>query len=322
MADTTQQHILSFGKDVLTQEANSLLSIRDQLSTEFLTAIDIILKTKGRVILSGMGKSGHVATKIAATLASTGTPSFFVHPAEANHGDLGMITPDDCLILLSNSGETPELNGIIAYAKRFSIPTIAMSGKADSTLVRSAHVGLIMNVEEACPLKLAPTTSTTCMMAMGDALAVALLKIKSFGAHDFKIFHPGGKLGQQLTHVREKMHKNESIPTVTDQQFMGDAIVEISSKGFGCVGIINHAHQLIGMITDGDLRRHMSDNLMSLAVTAVMTPMPRTISDDITMAEALSFMEKYTITSLFVVNDKKVPVGIIHIHDFLRHGIL
>jgi arabinose-5-phosphate isomerase len=308
----TNDSILDTGRQALLTEISGLQSLANTLGPSFETAIHAIKNISGRVIVSGMGKSAHVGRKISATLASTGQPAYFVHPAEASHGDLGMITEDDILIVLSYSGETQELNGLITYAGRFNIPIIAITGKDNSTLAKVAqHLLLLPNAPEACPMGLAPTTSTTMMMALGDALATTLLSLKGFSSQDFKVYHPGGNLGHSLTRVGDRMHTGDRLPLM-------------SAKGFGCVGIINQNGALVGVITDGDLRRHMGADLMNKSAVDVMTANPSTVSKETMLAQALALLNKKTITSLFVVETDTTakPCGIIHIHDFLRMGIV
>jgi len=272
-------------------------------------------------VVSGMGKSGHVATKIAATLASTGAPALFVHPAEASHGDLGMITAEDALLLLSNSGETAELADLLQFAKRRGIPVVGITGRAGSTLSEAASVALVLpEAPEACPLGLAPTTSTTLMLALGDALSVALLERKGFTAEDFQVFHPGGKLGRRLLRVRDIMHQGEGVPVIAAAAAMAEALIVMTGKGFGCVGALDEEGRLVGIITDGDLRRHMGDGLLRRAVGEVMTARPRTIRPAAFAAEALAVMNERKITSLFAIEDGR-PVGILHVHDCLRAGL-
>ncbi len=292
------------------------------LARQFSTAVDLILGRTGRVIVSGMGKSGHVARKIAATLASTGTPAYFVHPGEASHGDLGMIKPSDAILLLSWSGETKELADIITYSRRHHIGLIAITAGNTSTLAKEADIPLILpRAEEACPNGLAPTTSTTMQLAIGDALAVALLEARGFTAANFRDFHPGGKLGASLTFVRDIMHSGTSLPLVRSSDVMGDAIVEISSKGFGCAGVLDGEGKLAGIVTDGDLRRHMRPDLMTARVDSVMTASPKTIAGDALAVEALDALNTRKITALFVVDDNGCPAGIVHLHDLLRLGV-
>jgi arabinose-5-phosphate isomerase len=293
-----------------------------QLGTGFARTIERIRVCTGRVVITGMGKSGHIGKKIAATLASTGTPGFFVHPSEASHGDLGMITPDDVVIALSWSGETRELGDILDYAARYGVTLVAISSAPDSTLVRASDIALILpRVEEACPHGLAPTTSSLMQLALGDAIAVALLEARGFSARDFRVFHPGGKLGAALTFVRGVMHAGEAMPVVPAGAPMSEAILVMSTKGFGCVGVVDAAGHLVGIVTDGDLRRHMGDDLMVRLVDAVMTRDPKTIAPDALAAEALEIMERKRITALFAVDGRK-PVGILHMHDLLRIGLV
>jgi arabinose-5-phosphate isomerase len=292
-----------------------------ELAQAFDAAVRAIHGVTGRVIVTGMGKSGHVGRKIAATLASTGTPAYFVHPAEASHGDLGMIHTDDVILALSWSGETAELADIITYSRRFRVTLIAMTSGCDSALANEADVRLVLpRAEEACPNGLAPTTSTTMQLAFGDALAVALLEARGFTAQDFRVYHPGGKLGAKLTFVRDVMHAGVRLPVVSPGATMGDAVVEISSKGFGCVGVIDEAGRLIGIVTDGDLRRHMRPDLMAARVVDVMTPHPRTIDPDSLVVEALETLNARKITALFVVDGDRRACGIVHLHDLLRLG--
>lgn len=302
------------GLEALSQE------IGNGLGAPFVKAIDVIRGISGRIIVTGVGKSGHIGSKIAATLASTGTPAFFVHPAEANHGDLGMIARDDAILAMSWSGETQELSGILRYSRRFEIPLIAITAGAESTLGREADIVLALpRAEEACPHGLAPTTSTLMQLALGDALAVALLESRGFSASDFKTFHPGGKLGASLMHVSEIMHTGERLPLVAVGTSMREAIMRISEKGFGCVGIIDDAGKLRGIITDGDLRRHIDSDLLSMSVDDVMTTNPKTITGDMLVASALTIVNSSSITALMVVDSGR-PVGIVHLHDLLRVG--
>ncbi len=295
-------------------------ALADGLSEPFAQAVDMLARLSGRVIVAGVGKSGHIGSKIAATLASTGTPAYFVHPAEANHGDLGMITGEDVILALSWSGETPELKGMVAYARRFSIPLIAVTSRAGSALAREATVKLVLPpVAEACPHGLAPTTSALLQLVIGDALAVALLEARGFTADHFRTFHPGGQLGAKLTHVGDIMHTGERVPLVPSGTGMREAILEISRKGFGCVGIVDNAGLLVGIVTDGDLRRHMESDILSMSVDQVMTPAPKTIAPDTLAATALQIINSSSITNLMVVEDGK-PAGIIHLHDLLRIG--
>jgi arabinose-5-phosphate isomerase len=296
-------------------------AIHDGLGRAFVAAVDLMHDARGRVIVTGMGKSGHVGRKIAATLASTGTPAFFVHPSEASHGDLGVITPDDVIMALSWSGETVELKDLVDYSRRFNIGLIAITAAADSTLGKAADAVLLLpQAREACPHNLAPTTSTLMQAALGDALAVALLERRGFTALDFGKLHPGGRLGAMLKFVRNLMHTGDAIPLVAAGAPMSEALVEMSAKGFGCVGITDARGSLIGIVTDGDLRRHMRPDLLQARVEEVMTRSPKTVTPDQLASEALEILNSSKITALIVAEAGK-PVGIIHIHDILRAGV-
>lgn len=320
LADESQSG-LSSARRVLRLEAAGIEALARSLDEAFTHALDLLAEATGRVIVTGMGKSGHVARKVAATLASTGTPASFVHPAEASHGDLGMVTTHDAVIAFSNSGETPELADLVNYAKRYQIPLIGITGRAGSTLATAADAALVLpNCQEACPMGLAPTTSTTVMLALGDAIAVAMLERKGFSADDFHALHPGGKLGRKLLRVGAIMHSGDAVPIVAPGTPMAEALIVMSSKSFGCVGIVSEQGRLLGIITDGDLRRHMSDDFLSLTAGEVMTASPKTIRPDALASEALGFMTHRSITNLFVVEDGR-PVGIVHVHDCLRAGV-
>jgi arabinose-5-phosphate isomerase len=296
-------------------------AMHDALGHAFVRAVELISHAQGRLIVTGMGKSGHVGRKIAATFASTGTPAFFVHPSEASHGDLGMITPDDVIMALSWSGETAELKDLIDYSRRFRIGLIAITAAAESTLAQAADVVLALPAaREACPHNLAPTTSTVMQGALGDALAVALLESRGFTALDFRKLHPGGRLGAMLKFVGNIMHVGQTIPLVALGTRMADAVVEMSSKGFGCVGIIDGRGLLTGIITDGDLRRHMRPDLLEARVEEVMTSAPKTVRPDQLASEALEIINSSKITALLVAEEGK-PVGIVHFHDLLRAGV-
>lgn len=312
--------ILQNAREVIEQEAVGLNTLADSLGDAFIGAVETAHALKGRLIITGMGKSGHIARKIAATMASTGTPAYFVHPGEASHGDLGMITKDDAILALSNSGETTELADILAYAKRFSIPLLAITSRAPSALADAANITLLLpDVPEASPVN-APTTSTAMMLALGDALAVALLEKRGFTKEDFATYHPGGKLGKTLLRVSDIMHAVTELPLVQSQTFVKDALLTITAKHFGCAGVVDASGKLLGVITDGDLRRHMAPNLMEKTASHIMTANPKTIAPQALAAEALGVMNEKNITSLFVVESSK-PVGILHIHDCLRAGI-
>jgi arabinose-5-phosphate isomerase len=275
----------------------------------------------GRVIVAGVGKSGHVGQKIAATFASTGTPAFFVHPTEASHGDLGMITSDDVMLVLSWSGETVELNPLITYSRRFSVPLISITSRANSALGQQSDVALeLPRTKEACPHGLAPTTSTTMQLAIGDCLAIALLEAKGFTAHDFKTFHPGGSLGASLKYVSDVMHKSDNLPLARDNEAMSKALVTMTQKSFGCLGIIDAKGKLIGIVTDGDLRRHMGGDLLTACAAEIMTARPKTAKPRMLASAALEMINASRITALFVVERGK-PVGIVHVHDILRAGV-
>jgi arabinose-5-phosphate isomerase len=295
-------------------------SLRDGLGASFAAAIDLIRAAQGRVIVTGMGKSGHVGHKIASTFASTGTPALFVHPAEASHGDLGMITKSDVILALSWSGETAELKNLTDYSRRHNIGLIAMTASADSTLAKAADVVLALpQALEACPHNLAPTTSALMQLALGDALAIALLESHGFTAVDFGMLHPGGKLGALLKQVRDLMHSDESVPLAPLGTRMSEAIIVMTTKGFGCVGITDARGLLVGIITDGDLRRHMRNNLLDARVDDVMTRAPKTVRPDQLISETLDILNSLKVTALFAVDAGK-PVGIIHVHDLLRAG--
>ena len=323
--DPQAQSLLDCALRTLQAEAEGISALcaamHQELGRTFVRAVELISAARGRLIVTGMGKSGHVARKIAATFASTGTPAFFVHPSEASHGDLGMITPDDAIMALSWSGETAELKHLIDYSRRFRIPLIAVTAAAASTLGKAADIMLALPAaREACPHNLAPTTSTLMQAALGDALALALLESRGFTAVDFHKLHPGGRLGAMLKFVANVMHTGNSIPLVVLGTSMADAVVEMSSKGFGCVGITNKAGKLAGIITDGDLRRHMRPDLLECRVDEVMTRSPKTVRPDQLASEALEIINASEITALMVTEAGK-PVGILHFHDLLRAGI-
>ena len=305
---------------VLKTEADAILEMIDTLPDDFADVIKLILKTEGRVIISGVGKSGHIGRKISATLASTGTPSYFVHASEASHGDLGMITSHDIVVLISNSGETQELRDILLHTRRFNIPLVGISSKINSTLLQSADFKLnLPNLPEACAIGMAPTTSTTLTLALGDALAVAVMEQRGFGSDDFLKNHPGGKLGAQLSRVADLMHKGEKVPTVEADTPMSDVLLSMTSKGFGITGVLKDG-VLIGVISDGDLRRHMG-NLMEKTAREIATLNPVTITPELFAAQALALLNDKKISALMVVDAAKRPAGIVHIHDLLRAGV-
>jgi arabinose-5-phosphate isomerase len=305
---------------VLTTEGQAVTALAEALPEDFAPAVEAILATKGRVILSGIGKSGHIARKISSTFASTGTPSAFVHPSEASHGDLGMVMPGDLTILISNSGETAELKDIIAHVARFGIPLVAISGRADSTLMRAADHRLVLPAApEACVIGMAPTTSTTLTLALGDALAVATMERRGFLPEQFRTFHPGGKLGAQLSKVAQLMHGGDALPLVAEDTPMPDALIVMSEKSFGIAGVVSEG-RLVGVISDGDLRRNMA-RLLEHTAGAVATRHPRVVAADDLAAEAMAVMSGNRITALFVVDEGMRPIGLLHIHDCLRAGL-
>ena len=328
MADTATNlvpaSILSAARtlDLETEGLQALRSALDgALAEAFAAAVGALASAKGRVIISGIGKSGHVGQKIAATFASTGTPAFFVHPSEASHGDLGMIHPHDVIVALSWSGESPELSNIITYSRRFKVPLIAITSKPESSLGKQCDILLeLPRAKEACPHGLAPTTSTTMQLAMGDCLAIALLEHKGFTAHDFKVFHPGGQLGASLKYVSDLMHKADALPIVPADTPMSAALVIMTQKSFGCLGVTDAAGKLAGVITDGDLRRHMGKDLLAATTSEIMTRNPKVVAPNMLASAALEVLNSSRITALFVV-DKGTPVGIVHIHDLLRAGV-
>ncbi len=319
-------NLIEIAKRVLTTEAESIDKLKERINENFLKAIEIIHNSKGRVVVTGMGKSGLIGRKIAATLASTGTPSFFMHPAEASHGDLGMVTEEDVVIAISNSGETEEVIRLIPFLKYFNVKIIAMTGNLNSTLAKQADLVLDVSVsEEACPFGFIPTASTTATLAMGDALAVALIMRNGFKREDFAFFHPGGSLGRKmLTKVRDLMHSGEALPIAYPDTVMLDAILEISSKRLGVVVIVDKNKKILGIITDGDVRRGVQKwgkDLFELKASQIMTPNPKTINEEELAPVALSMMRKYSITSLIVPDAEFKLKGIIHIHDILKKGI-
>jgi arabinose-5-phosphate isomerase len=295
-------------------------ALDDGLAEPFERAVEAIGAGRGRVVVSGVGKSGHIGRKVAATLASTGTPALFVHASEAGHGDLGMVRDEDIILALSWSGETTELRSLVEYSRRFDIPLIALTATAESTLARHADIALVLpRADEACPHGLAPTTSTLMQLAIGDALAIALLESRGFTAEKFHVFHPGGRLGASLARVRDIMHGGTAMPISASGTLMSEAIVLMSEKGFGCLGIADEAGALVGIITDGDLRRHLGPDLLSRRVDEVMTVGPKTIPPDMLVGAALDLLNHAKITSVFIVEDG-APIGIVHMHDFLRAG--
>ncbi|MBE3638946.1 KpsF/GutQ family sugar-phosphate isomerase [Mangrovicoccus algicola] len=324
MTDTDSDIFLSAGRRVIAIEAEALGLLGAALDDSFAASVRLILNARGRVIVSGMGKSGHIARKIAATLASTGTPAHFVHPAEASHGDLGMLAAGDVVMMLSNSGETPELADMIAHTRRFNIPLIGVASRPDSTLLRQADVALVLpKAPEACGTGIVPTTSTTMTLALGDALAVALMEHRQFTPEHFRQFHPGGKLGAQLSKVSDLMHGGDELPLVGMDTSMGEALIVMSQKGFGVVGVLSESGLLAGIITDGDLRRNLV-NLLDKTAGDVMTRDPKTIGPDELAEKAVALMDRLKITSLFAVDPggPRIARGIVTIHDCLRAGVV
>ncbi len=319
-------HIAS-ARRVLELGAQALSDLAHRLGEDFLSAVRALAGTEGRIIVSGIGKSGHIARKIAATFSSTGSPALFVHPSEASHGDLGMITNADSVLMLSNSGENQELRDLIAHTRRFSIPLIGMSSRADSTLMEHATVGLLLPpAQEACPMGLAPTTSTTLMLALGDALAVSLMEHRGFSADDYRVLHPGGQLGKSLVRIQDIMHGQDELPLAGPQSPMSDVIKVMSEKGFGCAGIVDGEGGIVGIITDGDLRRHLGPDLLDRTAGDVMTPNPKIIRASALAAEAVAYMNNSVPPFLvvFVKTDHDTnskPIGILHMHDCLKAGI-
>lgn len=325
-ANLIENSVLASAKRTVATEKRALEALEsafdDGLAGPFLRAVETISAISGRVVVTGVGKSGHIGVKIAATLASTGTPAFFVHAAEANHGDLGMIGATDAVIALSKGGESVELRNVIAYTRRFSIPLIALTCAEKSSLGSAADIVLLMpNEEEACPHGLAPTTSTMLQLALGDALAIALLDARGFTARDFHVFHPGGKLGAALSHVADVMHTGERVPLVPKGTPLPEAISTLSRKHFGCVGILDEDGRLCGIVTEGDMARNLSRNLSELVVDDIMTRAPKTVKPNVLATAALALLNKHSIGALIVVDDDNKPVGLIHFHDLLRIGV-
>ena len=302
---------------------NALMAaLAGDLVDGFAEAVELLRSCRGRVIVTGMGKSGHVGLKVAATFSSTGSPAYFVHPSEASHGDLGMITREDVIVAFSWSGETVELGNIVSYSRRFAVPLIAVTSNPGSTLGQAAEIVLALpQAKEACPHGLAPTTSTVMQLALGDCLAIALLESKGFTARDFKTLHPGGQLGARLKFVGDLMHKGDRLPLVPADAIMSEAIVVMTEKALGCLGVVDEHGLLKGIITDGDLRRHMGNGLLEQRAGEIMTPEPKTVSPDLLASAALEMLNASKITTLFVVEDGR-PVGIIHVHDLLRVGVV
>ena len=322
----TPEQIISAAKQVLDIETKGMNLLKDSIGDAFVQAVNLMFNTKGRVIVSGMGKSGHVGQKIAATLASLGTPSFFVHPGEASHGDLGMLTKNDTLVTISNSGESREMGDIISFSRRFSIPMIAITSCATSSMAQAADIVLLIpnkkEAPEACPLGMAPTTSTTTTLALGEALAVALLEMRGFTREEYHDRHPGGKLGSVLLKVSEVMAKGKDMPIVTPTTMMADALVVMTEKSLGCLGVVDDNGVLIGVITDGDLRRHMSADIIVRQAQDIMTKNPKTIPPNMLGTEAVGLMNAAKITNVFVVDADGKPLGLLHLHHLLQAGVV
>jgi arabinose-5-phosphate isomerase len=322
----SKKQFIQAGLRAIEMEAQAVGELTQRIDNDFCLACETLLACTGRVVVTGMGKSGHIGNKIAATLASTGTPAFFVHPGEASHGDLGMITKNDVVLAISNSGNTPEIITLLPLIKRLEIPLISMTGDSQSTLAEAACANLdVTVVSEACPLNLAPTTSTTVTLVMGDALAIALLESRGFSAEDFAFSHPGGALGRKLLlKVSDIMHKDNEVPRVSLETPLQNALLEMTEKGFGMTTVVDAKGKLLGVFTDGDLRRVIDAkiNLSTATVKDVMSNSPKTISHDILAAEALSIMEKSSITALIIENQLQHPVGVVHMHDILRAGVV
>lgn len=321
----TKDELIQSACQVIDKEIKGLEVLKESFSDAFVQAVEKMMNVKGRIIISGMGKSGHIGQKIAATLASTGTPAFFVHPGEASHGDLGMLTKDDLLLAISNSGESKEMADIISYSRRFGIPMIAITSVMDSTMSKAADLTLLIpnkkTAPEACPLGLAPTTSTTTTLALGDALAVALIEQKGFSAEEFRDRHPGGKLGNVLLRARDLMVKGDEMPLVPIEMRMSEALVIMTAKSWGCLGVTDDEGSLVGMITDGDLRRHMGHDLINKAAGDIMTKNPKTVIGDILCVEVLRLMNEKMITNLFVVDGQMKPLGLLTMHLLLQMGV-
>lgn len=325
----TPEEIIDSARKTIETEIHGLRLMQEDFGDAFVQAVEMIYpvkENKGRLVISGMGKSGHIGQKIAATLASTGTPSFFVHPSEASHGDLGMLTKDDLLLTISNSGESKEMGDIITFSRRFGIPMIAITSKAESSMAKAADLVLLIpdkeKAPEACPLGMAPTTSTTLTLAMGDALAVALIEKRGFTKQDFNNRHPGGKLGNVLLKVESIMAKGDAVPLADPDTKMSDALVIMTAKSKGCLGIVDDKDHLIGIITDGDLRRHMASDLITKKAKDIMTKNPKTIVPNMLAAEAIGFMNANQITNVFVVDADNHPIGLLHIQDLMHSGVI
>ncbi len=321
-----EKRLITLGKAVIDTEAQALNELAGRINSDFARACEFLLECEGRIVVLGMGKSGHIGGKIAATLASTGTPAFFVHPGEASHGDMGMITSSDVVLAISNSGETEEILILLPIIKRLAVPLISLTGNADSTLARAANVNLDVSVrQEACPLGLAPTSSTTTALAMGDALAIALLEERGFDADDFALSHPGGALGKKLLlRVSDVIHRDQEMPMVSDNTLLGDALVEMSAKGLGMTTVVDEEQKVLGIFTDGDLRRALDNgvDVHTAVMREVMTTGCRTIREEMLAAEALRMMQENRINALLVTDDDQTLIGVLNMHDLLRAGVI
>ena len=317
-----EQNIIKIAKQVINTENKGLKALTNSINNNFVKAINILKKTKGRIILTGIGKSGIIANKISSTLSSTGSPSQFIHPAEASHGDLGILSKNDSIIALTFSGKTNELNDIFFYSKEKKIPLIIITSKSNSNLKQVSKICIeLSNIKEACPLNLAPTSSTTAMLVLGDAIAIVLMKLKKFTKKNFYSFHPGGELGKKLLLVKNVMHQGNKVPLVEEKILMNDVIIEMSKKRLGCVGVTSKNKKLVGVITDGDLRRHMKNNILEKTAGEIMKKNPKTINKEMFVTNALEIMEKNKITQVFIVQNNK-PIGILHIHDCIELGLI
>jgi arabinose-5-phosphate isomerase len=313
-----KKQIITEANKVLKTELKSIKTLQSSFDKNFINAVNTIFNTKGKIIITGIGKSGHIAKKISATFSSTGTPSYFIHATEANHGDLGSITNKDCILAISNSGQTSELNGLINYSKRFKIPLLSISANKKGILYSKSKYGILFKKPiEACPLNLAPTSSTTMALILGDAIAITLLKMRGFNKNHFKKFHPGGNIGKDLIKLSDIMHEKESLPLVQYNEKMSNVLIIMTQKSFGCVGVVNKAKNIIGIITDGDLRRNMDQQIINKTAAQVMTKQPKVGNKSMLVSEAINIMNEKKITSLFICDTKK-PIGIVHIHDLLR----
>ncbi len=310
--------IISSAKRTLTKELSSIKNLKSTFNNNFCKAVEIIYNTKGKIVITGVGKSAHIGNKISATLTSTGTPSYFIHATEASHGDLGSIKKEDCVVAISNSGETSELNNIIQFTKRFNIKLISITTNSKSILYKNSTVSILFKKPvEACPLNLAPTSSTTMSMIIGDCIAIALLELRGFKSNQFKSLHPGGNLGKDLKNLGEVMHTKKEIPIARVNEKMSKALLTMTKKSFGCIGVINDKKQIVGIITDGDLRRQLNSKFFGKKASEIMTKNPTLANKNMLVGEAINLMNTKKITSLFIC-DKKIPLGIVHIHDLLR----